>query len=183
MKEVKLTIEKANQTIQWAQQLRTMKAKEKIQLEATATSELPISFSSEDETKAKVELINGKWWLLADTVPGEVSIKASQLGNENYNLANSVLKTIRIESVPTGILSVTTNKATAYFVKAENCISVKNIHPNSQLYLYDSLGHLCIMKDADNTEMNILVHELSKGVYYLLIVDKNEKKNFKILIN
>lgn len=183
MKEVKLTIEKANQTIQWAQQLRTMKAKEKIQLEATASSGLPISFSSEDETRAKVESINGKWWLVADTVPGEVSIKASQLGNENYNLANSVLKTIRIESVPTGISSVTTNKATAYFVKAENCISVKNIHPNSQLYLYDSLGHLCIMKGADNTEMQIPVYELSKGIYYLLIVDRNEKENFKILIN
>lgn len=183
MKEVKLTIEKANQTIQWAQQLRTIKAKEKMQLEATATSGLPVSFSSEDETRAKVESINGKWWLVADTVPGEVSIKASQLGNENYNLANSVLKTIRIESVPTGILSVTTNKATAYFVKAENCISVKNIHPNSQLYLYDSLGHLCIMKDADNTEMQIPVHELRKGVYYLLVIDKNEKENFKILIN
>jgi len=183
MKEVKLTIEKANQTIQWAQQLRTMKAKEKMQLEATATSGLPVSFSSEDETRAKVESINGKWWLVADTVPGEVSIKASQLGNENYNLANSVLKTIRIESVPTGILSVTTNKATAYFVKSENCISVKNIHPNSQLYLYDSLGHLCIMKDADNTEMQIPVHELSKGVYYLLVIDRSEKENFKILIN
>lgn len=183
MKEVKLTIEKANQTIQWAQQLRTMKAKEKIQLEASASSGLPISFSSEDETRAKVESINGKWWLVADTVPGEVSIKASQLGNENYNLANSVLKTIRIESVPTGILSVATNKATAYFVKAENCISVKNINPNSQLYLYDSLGHLCIMKDTDNTEMQIPVHELSKGIYYLLIVDRNEKENFKILIN
>ena len=183
MKEVKLTIEKANQTIQWAQQLRTMKAKEKMQLEATATSGLPVSFSSEDETRAKVESINGKWWLVADTVPGEVSIKASQLGNENYNLANSVLKTIRIESVPTGILSVTTNKATAYFVKAENCISVKNIHPNSQLYLYDSLGHLCIMKDADNTEMQIPVHELRKGVYYLLVIDRSEKENFKILIN
>ncbi|WP_278624377.1 T9SS type A sorting domain-containing protein [Parabacteroides gordonii] len=183
MKEVKLTIEKANQTIQWTQQLRTMKAKEKRQLEATATSGLPVSFSSEDETRAKVESINGKWWLLADTVPGEVSIKASQLGNKNYNLANSVLKTIRIESVPTGISSVATNKTTAYFVKAENCISVKNIHSNSQLYLYDSLGHLCIMKDADNTEMQIPVHELSKGVYYLLVVDRNEKENFKILIN
>lgn len=183
MKEVKLTIEKANQTIQWTQQLRRMKVKEKIQLEASASSGLPISFSSEDETRAKVESINGKWWLLADTLPGEVSIKASQLGNENYNLANSVLKTISIESVPTGILSVATNKATAYFVKVENCISVKNIHPNSQLYLYDSLGHLCIMKDADNAEMNISVHELSKGIYYLLIVDRNEKENFKILIN
>ena len=154
-----------------------------MQLEASASSGLPVSFSSEDETIAKVESANGKWWLVTDTLPGEVTIKATQLGNENYNLANSVLKTIRIESVSTGISSVTTNKATAYFVKADNCISVKNIHPNSQLYLYDSLGHLCIMKDADDTEILIPVHGLSKGVYYLLIVDRNEKENFKILIN
>lgn len=184
MKDVKLTIEKANQTIQWAQQLRTMKAKEKIQLEATATSGLPISFSSEDETIAKVESANGKWWLVADTLLGEVTIKAIQLGNENYNLANSVLKTIRVESISTGISSVTADKTTACYVKTVNCISVKNIHSDSQLYLYDSLGHLYIMKEVDNnTEMQIPVHELSKGVYYLLIVNGNKKDNFKILIN
>lgn len=183
MKDVKLTIEKAYQTIQWAQQLRTMKANEKVELQATASSGLPVSFSSEDETRAKIELQDGKCWLVADTVPGEVTIKATQLGNENYNLANSVLKTIRIESIPTGISSVTTNKTTAYYVKAENCIYVKNIHLNSKLFLYDSLGHLCIMKDADNTEMQIPVQELSKGVYYLFIADNNEKESFKILIN
>lgn len=183
MKDVKLTIEKAYQTIQWAQQLRTMKANEKMELQATASSGLPVSFSSENETRAKIELQDGKWWLVADTVPGEVTIKATQLGNENYNLANSVLKTIRIESIPTGISSVTTNKTTAYYVKAENCIYVKNIHLNSKLFLYDSLGHLCIMKDADNTEMQIPVQELSKGVYYLFIADNTEKESFKILIN
>lgn len=183
MKDVKLTIEKAYQTIQWTQQLRTMKANEKMELQATASSGLQVSFSSEDETRAKIELRDGKWWLVADTVPGEVSIKATQLGNENYNLANSVLKTIRIESIPTGISSVTTNKTTAYYVKAENCISVKNIHPNCKLLLYDSLGHLCIMKDVDNTEMQIPVQEMSKGVYYLFIADNNENESFKILIN
>lgn len=183
MKDVKLTIEKANQTIQWTQQLRTIKAKEKMQLEATSTSGLPVSFSSEDETIAKVEAKNGEWWLVADTLPGEVTIKAVQLGNDNYNLANSVLKTIRVEAVPTGISAVATDKVTACFIKAENCISVKNIHPDSQLFLYDSLGHLCVVKDADNIEIQIPVHELSKGIYYLLITRGNDKENFKILIN
>lgn len=182
MQSAKLTIEKANQSIQWSQQLRTMKAKEKIQLEATATSGLPVSFSSEDETIAKVESVNGKWWLVTDTLSGSVAIKAMQSGNENYNLANSVLKTIWVEAIPTGVTSIIANKVVASYEKAGSYISVKNITPDSQLYLYDSLGHLCTVKEADNTEIQIPVHKLSKGIYHLLITDRNEKESFKILI-
>ena len=182
MQSAKLTIEKANQSIQWSQQLRTIKAKEKMQLEATATSGLPVYFSSEDETIAKVESVNGKWWLVTDTLSGSVAIKAMQSGNENYNLANSVLKTIWVEAVPTGVTSIIANKVVASYEKAGSYISVKNITPNSQLYLYDSLGHLCIVKEAGNTEIQIPVHKLSKGIYHLLITDRNEKESFKILI-
>ena len=183
MKEVKLTIEKANQTIQWTQQLRTMKAKERIRLEATATSGLPVTFSSGNETIAKVEQDNGEWWLVADTLPGEAIIKAFQLGNENYNLANSVLKTIRVEAVPTDVESIVAEHPAAYFVKAENYIYVKGLYPKSKLFLYDPSGRLCLSKEVGDIESHISVDGLGKGLYYLQVVSSRDKRdNFKVLI-
>ncbi|WP_303644114.1 choice-of-anchor Q domain-containing protein, partial [uncultured Parabacteroides sp.] len=183
MKEVKLTIEKANQTIQWTQQLRTMKAKERMRLEATATSGLPVTFSSGNETIAKVEQDNGEWWLVADTLPGEAIIKAIQLGNENYNLANSVLKTIRVEAVPTDVESIVAEQPAAYFVKAENYIYVKGLYPKSKLFLYDPSGRLCLSKEVGDIESHISVDGLGKGLYYLQVVSSRDKRdNFKVLI-
>lgn len=183
MKEVKLTIEKANQTIQWTQQLRTMKAKEKIRLEATATSGLPVEFSSENEAIAKIEQSGSEWWLVADTLPGEITIKAVQLGNENYNLANSVLKTIRVEALPTDVESIVAERSVAYFIKAENCVYVKGLYPKSKLFLYDSFGRLCLSKETSDTESRISVNGLRNGVYYLQIMNhKAKRENFKVLI-
>ncbi|MBP3517645.1 MAG: T9SS type A sorting domain-containing protein [Parabacteroides sp.] len=182
MKEVKLTIEKANQIIQWTQQLRTMKAKEKIRLEATATSGLPVEYTSENETIAKVERIGSEWWLVADTLSGETMIKAIQLGNENYNLANSVLKTIRVEAVPTGLESIGADLVSACFIKAENRIYVKGLRSDSRLYLYDSAGRLCLLKETNSTELSVPVDGLGKGLYYLQVLNKGKRESFKVLI-
>lgn len=182
MKEVKLTIEKANQTIQWTQQLRSMKAKERIRLEATATSGLPVEYTSENETIAKVERSGSEWWLVADTLSGEVVVRATQLGNENYNLANSVLKTIRVEAFPTGVESIVAEQSAAYFIKAESCIYVKGLYPKSKLFLYDSSGRLCLSKETSDMESRITVDGLGKGLYYLQVVNTDKRMNFKVLI-
>lgn len=182
MKEVRLTIEKANQTIQWTQQLRSMKAKERIRLEATATSGLPVEYISENEKIARVERNGSEWWLVADTLSGEAMIRAMQSGNENYNLANSVLKTIRVEVVPTGLESIGTDQVTACFIKAVNHIYVKGMCPDSRLYLYDSAGRLCLLKEISGTELRVPVDELGKGLYYLQVLNKGKRESFKVLI-
>lgn len=182
MKEVRLTIEKANQTIQWTQQLRSMKAKERIRLEATATSGLPVEYSSENETIAKVERNGNEWWLIADTLPGEAMIKAMQMGNENYNLANSVLKTIRVEAVPTGLKPIDTDRVVACFIKTENQIYVKGLQQGCRLYLYDSAGRLCLLKETNDAELHISIEGLGNGLYYLQVQNKGKRESFKVLI-
>lgn len=181
MKEVKLTIEKANQKILWEQKLTTMGTLEKIRLEATASSGLPVQYSVDDELLAKIEKIDNDWWLVSDTLIGNVTVKASQSGNENYNLANSVLKTIKVYSNLTDIAEIETNNLKAYYLKESNSIRIEGAPIGCKVYVYDVLGHLYTSKEMIYGEDQIQMRNTSGGIYYLLFVDKDKKRTIKIL--
>lgn len=181
MKEVKLTIEKANQKILWEQKLATMGTLEKIRLEATASSGLPVQYSVDDELLAKIEKIDKDWWLVSDTLIGNVTVKASQPGNENYNLANSVLKTIKVYSNLTDIAEIETNNLKAYYLKEGNSIRIEGAPIGCKVYVYDTLGHLCTSKEMIYGEDQIQMRNTSGGIYYLLFVDKDKKRTIKVL--
>ena len=181
MKEVKLTIEKANQKILWEQKLTTMGTLEKIRLEATASSGLPVQYSVDDELLAKIEKIDNDWWLVSDTLIGNVTVKASQPGNENYNLANSVLKTIKVYSNLTDIAEIETNNLKAYYLKESNSIRIEGAPIGCKVYVYDTLGHLYTSKEIIYGEDQIQMRNTSGGIYYLLFVDKDKKRTIKIL--
>lgn len=181
MKEVKLTIEKANQKILWEQKLTTMGTLEKIRLEATASSGLPVQYSVDDELLAKIEKIDKDWWLVSDTLIGNVTVKASQPGNENYNLANSVLKTIKVYSNLTDIAEIETNNLKAYYLKEGNSIRIEGAPIGCKVYVYDTLGHLYTSKEMIYGEDQIQMRNTSGGIYYLLFVDKDKKRTIKVL--
>lgn len=181
MKEVKLTIEKANQKILWEQKLTTMGTLEKIRLEATASSGLPVQYSVDDELLAKIEKIDNDWWLVSDTLIGNVTVKASQPGNENYNLANSVLKTIKVYSNLTDIAEIETNNLKAYYLKESNSIRIEGAPIGCKVYVYDTLGHLYTSKEIIYGEDQIQMRNTSGGIYYLLFVDKDKKRTIKVL--
>lgn len=186
IKEVKLTIEKAYQNIVWEQTLGTLNALDRIQLKATSTSGLPVEFESDDETIAKVEKVGEEWWLVADTLDGEATIRAFQLGNENYNLANSLLKTVRVkapEEVVTGIDGISNADIKVYYVKSGNYIQIDNAAPGSMYYLYNSLGRLTASGDIQSSNWKVQTYREESGLYYLLIVNKDGKESFKVLIN
>lgn len=181
MKEVKLTIEKANQKILWEQKLTIMGTLEKIRLEATASSGLPVQYSVDDELLAKIEKIDKDWWLVSDTLIGNVTVKASQPGNENYNLANSVLKTIKVYSNLTDIAEIETNNLKAYYLKEGNSIRIEGAPIGCKVYVYDTLGHLYTSKEMIYGEDQIQMRNTSGGIYYLLFVDKDKKRTIKVL--
>ena len=181
MKEVKLTIEKANQKILWEQKLTTMGTLEKIRLEATASSGLPVQYSVDDELLAKIEKIDNDWWLVSDTLIGNVTVKASQSGNENYNLANSVLKTIKVYSNLTDIVEIETNNLKAYYLKESNSIRIEGAPIGCKVSVYDVLGHLYTSKEMIYGEDQIQMRNTFGGIYYLLFVDKDKKRTIKIL--
>ena len=82
-----LTIIKTAQTITWESELPTeTTVGTKIKLEATATSGLPVSFKSSDESVASISYTGGAYYLTCKKA-GNVDITACQEGDNNYSAA------------------------------------------------------------------------------------------------
>ncbi|MDE6345533.1 MAG: leucine-rich repeat protein [Muribaculaceae bacterium] len=94
----KLNVTKADQEISWEQDFSDVRVGDIVELTAESSSGLAIKYTSTDETIAEIFTQNGKKHVefLKD---GNVSIRANQEGNENYNEADRVSKSIEIKSM------------------------------------------------------------------------------------
>lgn len=94
----KLNVTKADQEISWDQDFSDVHVGDIVELTAESSSGLAIKYTSTDETIAEIFTQNGKKHVefLKD---GNVSIRANQEGNENYNEADRVSKSIEIKSM------------------------------------------------------------------------------------
>ena len=94
----KLNVTKADQEISWNQDFSDVRVGDIVELTAESSSGLAIKYTSTDETIAEIFTQNGKKHVefLKD---GNVSIRANQEGNENYNEADRVSKSIEIKSM------------------------------------------------------------------------------------
>jgi len=82
-----LTIVKTAQTITWLRELPTeTTVGTKIKLEATATSGLPVSFKSSDESVASISSTGGAYYLICKKA-GYVDVTAYQDGDDKYEAA------------------------------------------------------------------------------------------------
>lgn len=82
-----LTIVKTAQTISWVSELPTeTTVGTKIKLEATATSGLPVSFKSSDESVASISSTGGAYYLICKKA-GYVDVTAYQDGDDKYEAA------------------------------------------------------------------------------------------------
>lgn len=82
-----LTIVKTAQTISWLSELPTeATVGTKIKLEATATSGLPVSFKSSDESVASISSTGGAYYLICKKA-GYVDVTAYQDGDDKYEAA------------------------------------------------------------------------------------------------
>lgn len=86
-----LSIEKANQTLIWNQDLSNISQYSQIALEATSSSGLPVSYEMSPNNVATLYDNGGKWYL--DCYGnGAVSIRALQNGDKNHNAASMISK-------------------------------------------------------------------------------------------
>lgn len=86
-------VPKSEQTIAWEQEFPGVKEGENIELNATASSELPVSYEFADaEAAAGIATIDGN--KLTFTSEGTVVVNAIQEGNDDYLAAEPVSKTI-----------------------------------------------------------------------------------------
>ena len=93
----KLTIEKAYQTLTWDQDFSDVKQYEQVELLATASSGLDITYSIEGEQICSIIKIGSKQYLDCKS-EGEVVVVAIQEGNKNYWQSTKIYKAIVIES-------------------------------------------------------------------------------------
>ena len=103
------TIIPATQQITWNLAAPVaLETTDQIQLVATATSELPVSFISNNISIAEpYQKPNGEWWLQIHT-SGDVTITAAQSGNNNYSAAPEVAKVFTIAKVTPTITTIPT---------------------------------------------------------------------------
>ena len=96
-----LTINKAEQTISWEQDLTGLKVGEQVELKAESTSGLPVTYQMESNNVAEVYAAGTKWYLDCKA-DGEVQIVAMQEGNQNYYSSTRIRKKVVVGDI-TGI--------------------------------------------------------------------------------
>lgn len=106
---VRLYSKGLNQSISGFELPATAKTTDEIAVSASASSELEVSFTSSDDTIAYVE--NGHLVILRD---GTVTITATQAGNDKYDAAPSVARTIVISKAATSITTAPTAGTITY---------------------------------------------------------------------
>lgn len=95
-----LTINKAEQTISWEQDLNGLKVGNQIELTAKTTSELPITYTIDDPSIAEIYVVGKKYYLDCKT-EGKTWIMAVQEGNQNYYSSQRIRKSTIISDINT----------------------------------------------------------------------------------
>ena len=150
-----LTINKANQTITWNQELTELKEGGTTVLNATSSSGLQVSYSSSNTTLATI-ITSGSQSTLNFVKAGQVDVTASQSGNNNYNAASDVKKTLII--IPTSVESVGHDAMTVH--TADGVLTVSGIPANSMVRVYSADGRQ-LYSGTDTTI------RLAPGIYLL----------------
>ena len=101
-----LNITKAYQEIVWSQVFDDVHVGDIIELTAESSSGLDIKYTSTDETIAEIFTQSGKKYV-EFLKTGNVSIRANQAGNENYNEADRVSKSIEVKAKSILVSSLT----------------------------------------------------------------------------
>ena len=78
-----LTVTKANQTLSWEQDLTNLNINDQVELTATATSGLPVTYIVDDSDVCEIYKADSKTFIRCKN-PGTAIIKAMQEGNGNY---------------------------------------------------------------------------------------------------
>lgn len=90
-----LTINKAEQTIEWNQDLSNAQVGSQVELTAVASSGLPIEYTMESNNSASLYMVGTKTYI--DCIAsGQILLKAIQNGNNNYYGTPKVTNTINI---------------------------------------------------------------------------------------
>lgn len=110
-----LNIVPASQSITWEQELAEAKVGDIIELSATSSSGLKVSFSSSNTAVVDIYSSNGKWYAEC-MAAGNARISATQSGNNNYNAADNTVKRISVKDTDTSISTINAKQNTNHLI-------------------------------------------------------------------
>lgn len=147
-------------------------------LVATASSGLPVTFS----VVAGSALLSGQKLTLTGT--GTVKIEASQAGNEEYNPANSVLRSFVVSSTPETILDVeeSADGVLIFPNPANKWLNVYYESAQASLSIYSVSGEK-IWEQTHRTETSLDVSLWKAGIYLLKMLENKKIITTKIVIS
>ena len=155
-----LTVTKAEQTIEWVQDFTEVKVGDEVDLTAVASSGLVIEYTSSNSEVAEIDGSHVKF--LGE---GSVTITAFQVGDDNYNEAQSLEKEINVSLLS----SIDTINEDAVWVNVEHNKIVIHTHiDNLDITIYNMNGNI-------DYRGNDRIISLPRGIYIVSISGKTYK--------
>ena len=165
-----LTINKAEQTISWEQDLSNLKVGDQVELQAVASSGLPITYKMDSNDAAEIYSAGNNKTYLDCKAEGQFTIRATQEGNKNYYSSARVSKTVIIggESAVKSLENSLANiQRTPYGIRVTNA----NIGDMIQVYSADGVLHRSVKVEGEITDIR-----LSNGTVYVIKVGTRTMK-------
>lgn len=165
----KLNIVKAEQDFEWAQDLSNLNVGDQVQLQATASSGLPVTYTMEDNSFAEIYTAGSKTYLDCKAA-GTFLIKAVQEGNNNYYPTQRINKQVTIvETSSIGVI----NTSSINIVPTKNGVIITGTQGGEVIQIYTLNGAMQVSTKAEGsqTEINLVKNK----VYVVKIKDEIRK--------
>ncbi len=167
-----LTINKAEQTISWEQDLSALSVDDQVELKAEASSGLPITYTMDQTNLAEIYSTGNKY-ILDCKGKGTFQIVAVQNGNKNYYSSTRIRKTVTIGN-SSGV-NVTNNslvkvQRTSYGIKVIDA----NVGDIICIYTLDGLMQHSVKANSKNVDIPLK----KQDVYIIKVGGKIVKMRF-----
>ena len=168
------------QTISWNQELNVNLSDAYLVLTATASSDLPVSYTCNDENVATV---NGSVLLLMNA--GQAIVIASQEGNEYYYPAQNVMKILTVSQNSIGEPELI--EATIGPNPSSGVVNVQLTMNNEQLtgtkiQVFDIYGKVLIKYKMEDSNFTVDLTKYPDGMYFIrLYFDNGQSSILKVL--
>ena len=149
------------QSILWNQELIFPMSDEPVVLAASATSGLPVQFTSSDESVATV---NGS--ILTMHSVGLAIITASQPGNDEYAPAQNVMKILNVTE-PVGVETYDALQVTVSPNPSNSIFKVDGAMENVDFHVCDMYGKDVMSGRLDNSNAVVDMSAFPAGMYFL----------------
>jgi hypothetical protein len=160
-----LTINKAEQTISWEQDLSGLKVGDQVELLAVASSGLPITYTMDSNNFAELYSAGNNKKYLDCKAEGQFTIRATQDGNKNYYSSTRINKTVTIGNIESAVKSLENS-----FVNIQRMpfgIRVTDANLGNVILIYSTDG---VLQKSVKVENEITDIPLSRDKVYIVKV-------------